>query len=130
MQRIVLGCLLSLLVSGIQAADTNSGRELLAPYFGNTFISLHDDGTQYIVFWNADGTFSLTRRGGAEPGAGYTMHGTYTIENSRSCFPASDAPKDAPGCVPVERDKMPGTAWDVNGRIHEIHMILPGRLGP
>jgi hypothetical protein len=116
--------------AGIQAADTNSGRELLKPYFGNTFISLHDDGTQYIVFWNADGTFSLTRRGGAEPAAGYTMHGTYTIENGRSCFHANDAPKDAPGCVPVERDKAPGTAWDVNGRIHEIHMIISGRREP
>ena len=130
MQRVILVCVLAASAVGIQAAESESGHELLAPYFGNTFISLHDDGTQYIVFWNADGSFWLTRRGGAQPAAGYTMHGTYTIENGRSCFHAGDAPKGAPGCVPVERDKMPGTAWDVNGRVHEIHMILPGRHAP
>jgi hypothetical protein len=97
----------------------------LASYFGNTFISLHDDGTQYIVYWNRDGTFRLLRRGGPEPG--YALEGAYTLEGGRSCFHAQNAPPGAPGCVPIELGRTPGTVWEINGRVHELHMIVAGR---
>lgn len=127
MKTMILAGTLVLCASAAAAAEPVAQSELMKPYFGNTFISLHDDGTQYVVYWNADGTFSLTRRGGAEPSAGYTMRGTYTIEKGLSCFHAADAPKGSPGCVPMEAGKSPGTAWDVKGREHEVHMILVGR---
>lgn len=130
MRRLILGCALGVLAAVAQANQGNSVNSLLTPYFGNTFISLHDDGTQYIVLWNADGTFSLTRRGGPDPAAGYTMHGTYTIDGSRSCFHPTKPVKGAPMCVPVERGKAAGTVWEVNGRVHEVHMIIRGRRSP
>jgi hypothetical protein len=115
------------LLIGASLAQTPASGDVLAPYYGNTFISLHDDGTQFIVLFNADKTFSLTRRGGADTAAAYTMTGSYTLEGTRVCFHANKPPAGSPECVPVETGKSPGQAWDTNGRMHEVHMILVGR---
>lgn len=102
--------------------------EPLEPYYGNTFISLHDDGTQYIVYWNADRTFTLARRGGAQPASGYVMSGTYTLEGKRACFHTSGPPpSEAPSCVPMEFGVRAGTVWELHTPVHELHMIVVGR---
>lgn len=107
---------------GAQTADP------FAPNFGNTFISLHDDGTQYIVYWNEDRTFTLVRRGGADPAAGYVMAGTYTLEGDRACFHTdAPSPPGAPTCVPIEFGVAPGTVWELSEPVHELHMIVAGR---
>lgn len=121
--RMLAATLLTLLVPACaQAADP------LEPYFGNTFISLHDDGTQYIVHWNADRTFTLARRGGARPTDGYVMRGTYTLEGERACFHTDGPPPAAaPSCVPMEFGVRAGTVWELDKPVHELHMIVIGR---
>lgn len=105
-----------------QAADP------LEPYFGNTFISLHDDGTQFIVYWNADRTFALARRGGPRPADGYVMRGTYTLDGERACFHTDGPPPaGAPSCVPMEFSIRAGTVWELDTPVHELHMIVIGR---
>lgn len=100
----------------------------VAPYYGNTFISLHDDGTQFIVYWNADKSFSLARVGGAQPDAAYVINGTYTLTGGSACFHvAGPPPPGSPKCVPFETGVVAGTVWEVHGSEHELHMIVAGR---
>jgi mono/diheme cytochrome c family protein len=100
----------------------------LAPYFGNTFISRHNDGVEYRVLYSADGHFELIRRGGPDRAQDYDLKGTYTVEGDQVCFHAEHPPPHALTCVAQDQGHKAGDTWDfpMPDGGHATHMIIAG----
>lgn len=100
--------------------DRHADADLMGNYYGNTLISHHEDGGDYLVQFDPDRTFRVTHDG--KP----VMNGTYVLDDAKLCMIVNGKVFE---CPPFRFDQAVGERWDAltpTGH-HDILTLQPGR---